>query len=76
MELLQKALEMVGGLEGMVAGLAIAVELVFRFIPTEKPKSFIYAAAAIVKGLGVLFTKVGELSDKILPQKVKSQELL
>lgn len=64
-------MEFLTGHEGMVATLAVVVEFVLRLIPSEKPKSIIYLVAAVVKSAGAVLSKIGEILDKILPQKLK-----
>jgi hypothetical protein len=70
MEFLNSILSYLSGAEGMVATLAIVVEFVLRLVPSEKPRSIAYAVGGFVKVIGAVFTKLGELLDKILPQKL------
>lgn len=56
---------------GVVATIAIVVEFALRLIKTEKPKSIIYGIAGFFKLAGKVFTKIGEVSDKIFGQQIK-----
>lgn len=60
-----------GGQSSLVVVLAGIVDMAFRLIKTDSPKSLIYGVANVFKLLGQGFTKLGELSDKILPQRVQ-----
>lgn len=69
---LDKALAWVEGIDGSILmGAAMVIEFGMRFIKTEKPKSIMYMVGDGVKALGKIFTKSGEILDKVLPQKVK-----
>lgn len=57
--------------EGASLTIAMVVEFVLRMVKTEKPKSILYGIAYAVKKSGEVLTKVGNLLDKILPQKLK-----
>lgn len=70
MELIDKIMALLSSVEASAAVIAVVVEFVLRLVKTEKPKSLLYAAAAIVRGLGVVLTKLAEVMDKILPQKL------
>ena len=52
---------------------AAILEIGLRFAKTAKPASLFYTAAAVIKSLGALFTKVGMLLDTVL-QNVKVPE--
>lgn len=51
--------------------IAAVVEFGLRFIKSEKALSLIYVCSGMFKMVGNLLTKLGEFSDKILPQKIK-----
>ena len=71
MEILNSIMEFLVGHEGMVATLAVVVEFVLRLVPSEKPMGILQMVAGIVKAVGAILVKFGEISDKILPQKLK-----
>jgi hypothetical protein len=74
MEVLTKIAEVLGHISPVVITILVFVfETAFRFMKTEKPKSIIYLVGSAFKALGVIFTKLGEVSDKVLPQKVKAE---
>lgn len=57
---------------GVAVGiLALVLEFGLRFTKTTKPASLFYTAAALIKALGALFTKVGNFLDLAL-QNVKA----
>jgi hypothetical protein len=70
MEILHKIMEVLGTVEGQVGFIAVALELVLRLFKTQKPLSIAYGVAAFVRGLGLAMTKLAEILDKVLPQKV------
>jgi hypothetical protein len=53
------------------AGLGLALELGMRLMPTKKPMSAAYVLADALKKIGEICTKLGEMLDRVLPQKVK-----
>ncbi len=70
--LINQVLEFLNSLSGPVlAGAAVALEFILRFIPSAKPLGIAQAIGGALKGLGVLFSKAGEILDKVLPQKIK-----
>lgn len=66
-----KIFEALSSIEGASLTIALVMEFVFRMFPSQKPLSFLYALAFILKKAGEIFIKIGELLDKILPQKLK-----
>lgn len=70
---IESSLKWITSLEaaGWTTGVSILLELAFRLIKTDKPKSILYLVADGCKMLGVLFTKIGATLDKILPQRIK-----
>lgn len=66
-----KIFEALSSIEGASLTIALVFEFVFRMFPSQKPLSFLYALAFILKKAGEIFIKIGELLDKILPQKLK-----
>lgn len=75
MEILEAVLAFLGSINGAaVATIAIVLEFAFRMIKSEKPLGILHAVAAIIKKLAAVLTKIAELSDKVLPQKVEKSE--
>lgn len=70
-DLFVKIFEALSSIEGSAVTIALVFEFVFRMFPSKKPLSFLYALAYILKKSGEISIKVGELLDKILPQKLK-----
>lgn len=68
--LFAKILELVGSVEGQAAIISICLEFVLRIIPSQKPLSILYIAAAALKGAGAVLSKAGQVLDKVLPQKI------
>jgi hypothetical protein len=71
MEFFDKALSFLTTAQGASATIIIILEFFFRMFKTEKPTSMIYLVANCVKKSGELLTKLGEILDKILPQRLK-----
>lgn len=73
MEILNKILEAISsfGAGPLVATIAIAVEFVLRLIKSEKPRSILYLIADGTKAVGGIISKLGEIMDKVLPQRLK-----
>ena len=59
----------IGG--GVVAAIALALEMLFRLIKSKKPLSLMYGLSNIFAKIGSLLKSSGELLDKVLPQRVK-----
>lgn len=70
-ELFVKVLDAVSSVEGSAVTIALIFEFIFRLFPSQKPLSFLYILANILKKAGEIFIKIGVLLDKILPQKLK-----
>lgn len=73
MEFLQKILELLSGAEAQAGVILIVVEFILRFVKSSKPLSILYVVADAIKLVGKILTKAGELSDKVLPQRVLEQ---
>lgn len=73
MEFLNNLLNQLSGLLSLpvLSSIAIGIEILFRFIPSEKPKSILYLISDGVKIVAKLFEGVGLLLDKVLPQRLK-----
>ena len=70
MELIQKILEALNSVEAQAAIIAIVLEFALRLFKSQKPLSILHAAAAILKSVGNVLSKAGEVLDKVLPQRV------
>jgi DNA-binding HxlR family transcriptional regulator len=73
MELLNKVLEALNsfGAGPLIATVAVAVEFALRLIKSEKPRSIMYLIADGTKAVGGIISKIGEIMDKVLPQRLK-----
>jgi len=71
LEIIQKISGLVLSIEGSALTIAIVMEMVFRFFPTEKPLTLLRLIASGMKAVGELFIKISDLLDKVLPQKLK-----
>jgi DNA-binding HxlR family transcriptional regulator len=69
--LFETVMKFLSSVEGASLTLAVVAEFVFRVIPSQKPLSILYLVAEGVKKLGEVLIKVGQILDKILPQKLK-----
>lgn len=68
---LDKAGNFLTSVEGSATALLVMFELLFRFVKTEKPKSWFYLAAEGLSKVGSLLSRMGALLDKALPQRTK-----
>jgi uncharacterized membrane protein (UPF0136 family) len=72
MEILNHVLDFLSTINPVVlTTLAIVVEFALRFVKSAKPLSIIYMIGGALKTIGAICTKLGEISDKVLPQKTK-----
>lgn len=78
LDILGKAMDAVGGIEGSVGIIAVVLEALLRIIPSQKPLSIMYWIGDGVKMIGQVLSKgadlcirLGSLLDKILPQRLK-----
>jgi len=55
----------------IVTGAAILIELVFRLVKSKKPLSIAHGVAAGARKVSDLCSKLADLLDKVLPQKLK-----
>lgn len=67
----EQIIKFISSAEGASLTIAMVLEFVFRMIPSQKPLSIIYGVAVVIKKSGEVLTKLGNLLDKILPQKIK-----
>ena len=56
---------------GSSATIAVVLEFVFRMLPTEKPLSTLHVISKSIRLIADVLLKIAELSDKVLPQKLK-----
>lgn len=70
-EIILKVLEVLGSVEGQAAVIAIVLEFVFRLVPSEKPRSILLVVAKVAGLAGAALTKVSEVLNKVIPQKLK-----
>lgn len=71
MEFLDKILAFLSSAEGASLTIAVVVEFILRMIKSEKPLSILYLIANVTKKSGEILVKIGNLMDKVLPQRLK-----
>lgn len=71
MEFLDKILAFLSSAEGASLTIAVVVEFILRMIKSEKPLSILYLIANVAKKSGEILVKIGNLIDKVLPQRLK-----
>lgn len=54
----------------VLAGFAALIEILFRYIPSEKPMSLFYAIAEFCRHMAQLMVAVAQFLDKVIGQKV------
>jgi len=69
--ILNQILDVLSKGESQAIVIAMIFEFGFRFAKTEKPLSIAHLIASTFNSLGSIFSKVGSLLDKVLPQKLK-----
>lgn len=52
------------------ATVAVVLELVLRFIPSQKPLGILHMLGGAFNLIGAMFMKVGAIFDKVLPQNI------
>lgn len=72
-ELFAKVMEMLSSAEGASMTIALVLDFAFRMIPSKKPLSVLHLVAKGAGMVGHILVKFAELSDKVLPQKVKEE---
>jgi hypothetical protein len=69
--IIEKCLEFIASAQGASVTIAIVLEFAFRMFPSEKAIGLLHILAKSAKGIGNVLIKFSELSDKVLPQKLK-----
>ena len=64
---MEKVLELLNVSPSILAGIGMAIELACRLAQTEKPMGILHGIAAILR-------KLAELSDAVLPQRIKQSD--
>ena len=72
-ELFNKAMEFLASAEGASVTIAIVMDVVFRMVPSKKPLSVLHMIAKGAGLVGKVLVKFAEVSDKVLPQKLKGE---
>lgn len=70
MTIFDQVIAYLSSVQGQAGMIAVVVEFVLRLIPSSKPLSVAYLVGAACKKIGLIFTKVGEISDRVLPQRL------
>lgn len=72
MEFLNHVLAVIpGGDWGAAGTVAVVVEFALRMFPSQKPLSIAYMVEDGCKLVGQVFGKLGDLLEKVLPQRLK-----
>lgn len=75
MEVLDQVLAYLGSINPVLLGsVAVFLEFALRLFPSQKPLSIAQLIAKAARGLGLVFTKVADILDKVLPQNVAPKE--
>jgi hypothetical protein len=69
--IIEKCLSFIASAEGASVTIAVVLDFAFRMFPSEKPVGVLHMIAKAAKGIGNVLIKFAELSDKVLPQKLK-----
>jgi hypothetical protein len=72
-EFLSKCLEFLASAEGSAATIAVVLDFALRMMPSKKPLGVVHMVAKMIGMVGKVLVKVSEISDKVLPQKVKEE---
>lgn len=70
MEFIDPVLAFIQSAAAQSAVVGIVLEFVLRLIPSKKPLSVLHMVGACAKKVGQALVAVGDLFDKILPQKI------
>ena len=69
--MLDQIVHFVSSLPGQTTVVAIIVEMVLRFVKTEKPLSIAYVVAQSIHKIADICSGIANFMDKVLPQKLK-----
>jgi len=72
LELLDKVLAQLELSAGTISLIAVVVEFALRLVKSEKPLSILHLVARVMMKLGAVVAKVGDMLDKVLPQRLES----
>lgn len=73
MEALDKVLALLSSAAGATGTVAVVLEILFRFVKTEKPLSIAWLVSDGLHKVGAVIAKAAEILDKVLPQRVKAE---
>ncbi len=71
MAILDQILSHISAASASAGVIALVLEFILRLVKSEKPLSILYIVGGVLKKLGAIFSGLGELSDKVLPQRLK-----
>jgi hypothetical protein len=72
-ELFAKIMDLIGDASAQAGVIAIAMEFVFRLVPTKKPLSILILIGDVAEMLGRALIALSKLMDRVLPQKTKEE---
>lgn len=71
LEVLDKVWNLVSSIDGgVLAGIAIVAEVIFRAVPSEKPRGILVLVGDLCGKLGAVLVLVDQTIDKVVPQKL------
>lgn len=70
-ELFAKVVEFLTQADNSAATILIILEVAFRLVPSEKPRSILIMVAKGAELSGKALVKLSEVLNKIIPQKLK-----
>ena len=72
MELLDKILLALGQVDGaMIMTISVILEVVLRLVKSERPMSVLLMIAKALEIVGKITSKIAELLNKVIPQRLK-----
>ena len=70
-ELFSKVMEYLSQADHAAMTIAVIIEVAFRLVPSEKPKSILIMVAKGAELCGKALVKLSEVLNKVIPQKLK-----
>jgi hypothetical protein len=75
MEFIDKIIQFMSEDMMMQAGVvSMVLEMLFRFIKTERPLSIMYVVKGVFSKLSEVFDIMAKFMDKVLPQRLKEED--
>ena len=71
MEIMDQILAGIGSVAAQSAVIGVVLEFALRLIPSKRPLSILHVVGGVAKKAGAICLAIGDLLDKVLPQKLK-----